>query len=108
VSTEDLCTGLAGCTQHPDGLGLDGHTRSVDGVCVHCGSLWLACECPDIVIETDDVAAAESRGRAAGWREAIEALRDVAAVVPWVKASDGNLPEAIATYLESLAPKETP
>lgn len=54
------------------------------------------------------VAKFEAAGRAAGWREAIEALRDTDAVIVWVKASDGNLPESIATYLESLAPKETP
>jgi hypothetical protein len=62
----------------------------------------------------------ESRGRAAGWREAIEALRNWDALGPFVaeyRAAErerrpltgydsSNI--VLAAFLESLAPKETP
>lgn len=138
MSADDLCTGLAGCPQHPDGLGLDGNTRSVDGVCVHCRLLWLACECPYIVIDTDEAPgpmtmtgheyramaldlfpSAVAAAKAAGWREAIEALRDELGYNAWAicrKHVDAWQPTAVsdthreimAAFLESLAPKETP
>jgi hypothetical protein len=58
----------------------------------------------------------ESRGRAAGWREAIAALRDVQRYLDWDSDSrflghplltDNQMLAAVA-FLESLAPKETP
>lgn len=42
------CTGLRGCPVHPDGAGLDGHIRTVDGKCVHCGRPY-PCSCPEPV-----------------------------------------------------------
>jgi hypothetical protein len=62
----------------------------------------------------DPVAAAVDLGRAAGWREAIEALRDWDALGPFVAEyrrpltgyDSSNI--VLAAFLESLAPKETP
>jgi hypothetical protein len=61
---------------------------------------------------------AESRGRAAGWREAIAALRDTDDFASWSRAGGravvnehGGIRTTtalVARYLESLAPKETP
>lgn len=51
-----------------------------------------------------DVAAAESRGRVTGWREAIEALR-ASPPDPYQLEDWANM---AADLLESLAPKETP
>lgn len=56
----------------------------------------------------DKIAAAESRGRAAGWREAIEALRAHVEANYHPASIDGARLRKIAAELESLAPKETP
>jgi hypothetical protein len=66
----------------------------------NCDGVGMA---PKSVV-ADPVAAALDLGRAAGWREAIAALRaappDPFQLEPWT--------EMAADFLESLAPKETP
>ena len=54
------------------------------------------------------VAIFEERGRAAGWREAIEALRAHVEANYHPVSIDGARLRKIAAELESLAPKETP
>jgi len=92
-----------------------------DHICKSCGDRWAGLiEPPSLVdaVHEVDVAAA----RAAGWREAIEALRDEAGFAFWVESLTDEAWAALcgrgdvgidsapiaADYLESLAPKETP